>query len=324
MSADRRAAIALFLYKRPGHARRAIDSLRANTLAADSDLYVFSDGPRSPDEADLVDAVRALARAVAGFRSVTVVESRVNQGLASSIIGGVSRVFDAHSRVIVIEDDLVTSPKALEYFNTMLDRFEKIPAVHVVSGFAYPPHLMPIPRRYPYDVYFTPRINTWGWATWRDRWQAVDWSASGADEVLADPRRAKAFRRGGDDLPRLWRLHRERRIDTWAIRWDYHQFTQGGVALHPREPYVACLGLDGSGTHRDVVDGGSDATALSERNTWRVPARVTLNRRINWAYKDLYDRTLADAGGRRWSPGAWWTRIERARRRMNAGQVTRS
>jgi len=324
MPLETRAAIALFLYKRPAHAKRAIDALRANTLAPQSDLFVFCDGPKHPDEQERVDAVRALARSIDGFRSVAIVEPPANQGLAASIIGGVSQVFEANARAVIVEEDLVASARALEYFNAMLGRFETVPAVHAVSGFAYPPHIVPVPRRYPYDVYFTPRINTWGWATWRDRWRAVDWSAAGVDEVLADPRQAKALCRGGDDLPRLWRLHREGRIDTWAIRWDYHQFRHDGVAVHPREPYVACIGLDGSGTHQDVREGWREGAALSERATWRVPPDVTLNRRINWAYKDLYDRTLTDAAPRRWlSAGAWWTRIERARQTSRRASDTR-
>ena len=44
--ADRLAPIALFVYKRPQHTRRALEALSANPLAAHSDLFVFSDGPR--------------------------------------------------------------------------------------------------------------------------------------------------------------------------------------------------------------------------------------------------------------------------------------
>lgn len=306
------AAIGLFLYKRVEHATQTVAALRANQLARDSDLYVFCDAARDETDRDAVARVRQLARTIDGFKSVRVVERDVNLGIARSIIDGMSAVFQQHERAIVIEDDIVCSPKALLYFSAMLDHFETWPRVSAISANAYPRHTVPIPSSLPHDVYFTPRLNCWGWATWRDRWRAVQWDAPDADEWLARPGRAEAFSRGGGDLLELWKLHRAGRIDSWAIQWEFDQFRRGLVTAHPREPYTRCIGLDGSGTHHSLENESASLHELSVMECWRLPARLSFDRRVLWAHKDRGDRLMGSGRLKRLlSLPAWWVRVAR-------------
>ena len=115
------APVAVFAYRRPEHLRRAVSSLAANPQAATTDLHVFCDGPKGRRDETDVQAVRALARGIKGFRSLTVVENKFNRGLAESIIAGVTQVVEAQGRVIVVEDDLVLSPHFLAFMNQALD-----------------------------------------------------------------------------------------------------------------------------------------------------------------------------------------------------------
>lgn len=306
------AAIALFLYRRPEHATRVVGALRANRAAAKSDLFVFCDGARDESERADVAMVRKFARTIDGFNSVHVVERDTNRGIAGSIISGVSDVFTRHERAIIVEDDVVCSPAALNYFNAMLEHFGQQPRVAAISAFAFPRHMVPLPSRFPYDVYFTPRLNCWGWATWRDRWQAVEWDPHDADEWLEAPGRAAAFSRLGNDLPELWKLYRARRIDSWAIRWSLDQFRRDLVTVHPCESYAMSIGFDGSGTHEIRQDESHNPSRLSTAEQWRIPPQITLDRRILWAHKDRADRLLASGRMRRLvSLPAWWVRVAR-------------
>src|SRR5690606_4458381 len=114
------APIALFVYNRPEHTRQTLEALARNRLAADSPLYVFADGPK-PDattaQREAIAATRELVGSRAWTRRTTVFASPSNRGLADSIVDGVRRVLGAHDRVIVLEDDIVTSPGCLEFFN---------------------------------------------------------------------------------------------------------------------------------------------------------------------------------------------------------------
>ena len=52
------APIALFTYNRLAHTRRTIEALQKNEFAAQTELYVFSDGPKAAADAPEVEAVR--------------------------------------------------------------------------------------------------------------------------------------------------------------------------------------------------------------------------------------------------------------------------
>src|SRR4051812_27807168 len=98
----RLAPIALFVYNRPEHLRQTVEALAKNELAEQSELFVFSDGPKSERDAESVEEVRRYLRGLdAGFKNMQVVEQQVNLGLAHSIISGVTGVCRQHGQIIV-------------------------------------------------------------------------------------------------------------------------------------------------------------------------------------------------------------------------------
>ena len=263
------APVALFVYNRPGHTERTLEALSANTLAADSTLAIFSDAPRTADQADDVAKVRALiARERWGFARVERIEHSHNQGLARSVIGGVSRLLEEHDRLIVLEDDLVTSRHFLSYCNAALERYRDEPSVFSISGYNLPPAQMPIPTSYAHDVYFNPRCSSWGWATWRDRWQRADWSVERYPQVLRSRALRRAFAAGGDDLLAMLIAQQRGQVDSWAVRWALTHTLHGGLAVYPVHSFVDNIGRDGSGVHCAASD--DPANELGEA---RWPAR---------------------------------------------------
>ena len=132
------APIALFVYNRQWHTRQTVESLGRNHLARESDLYVFSDGPKDAAATDTVREVREYIRAVSGFKSMSIIERERNFGLANSIIDGVTRLCDERGRVIVLEDDLVTSRYFLQFMNVALEKYQYDERVMHVSGYMFP------------------------------------------------------------------------------------------------------------------------------------------------------------------------------------------
>ncbi|HKQ26568.1 MAG TPA: glycosyltransferase [Burkholderiales bacterium] len=244
------APIALFAYNRPAHIRRTVESLLANELAAASDLYIFSDGPRSPAQEPAVAAVKRYVRKVSGFRSVTVIEGATNQGLANSIIDGTTRLTREFGSVVVLEDDLVLSPHFLKYMNRALERYQDDDSAMQVSGYMFP-----IDVAAETDAFFMPFTTSWGWATWERAWQHFDPDMRGFDALVGDRHLRDSFDLGGAygyfDM-----LERQRRgsIDSWAIRWYLSVFIRGGLTLYPARTLVRNIGFDGSGTHCVVAD----------------------------------------------------------------------
>ena len=240
------APIIVFAFNRPDSLQRAVEALAANEEAKESDLYVFVDGPRphKEGEAAKVEAVREYAKNIKGFRSLTCSFAETNKGLAPSIISGVSQVIQQHGRAIVAEDDLVVSPNFLAFMNQALDRYAGDQRVFSVCGYS---NKVSVPATYEEDAYFCVRSSSWGWATWTDRWQGVDWELPQWDNHR---RRARAFNRwGGSDCWKMLNDWHEGRNKSWAIRFCYAQFRQNALALFPIESKVRNDGFDGGGTN---------------------------------------------------------------------------
>ena len=113
------APIALFVYNRPEHTRRTISYLQKNLLADESRLFIFSDAPKTEADKAKVDEVRQLIKEVTGFKSIKIIERKSNLGLAESIISGVTQLVNEYDKIIVFEDDLLSSPYTLQYFNAV-------------------------------------------------------------------------------------------------------------------------------------------------------------------------------------------------------------
>lgn len=253
------APVIVFNYNRPDHSIRTWNALAQNQYAAETELYLYCDGPKANASDEMQQRIAELHKQAKQyaidapkqgmFKSVHVVCAEINKGLANSIIGGVTEVINKHGRVIVLEDDLLSSPYFLKYMNEALDKYESYPSVFSISANRPPVNKMAIPADYEYDAFVSLRPFSTGWATWRDKWERIDWSLEYLDEFLKYPEQIKSFNRGGDDLTGMLLLQRDGKIDSWAIRYAFQHFYHHAVAILPCVPYVDNIGFDGTGIH---------------------------------------------------------------------------
>lgn len=239
------APIALFVYNRPIHTRRTVETLLKNNFATESDLFIYSDAPKDSLAVDAVHEVRVYLRSITGFRSIHIVERDRNWGLANSIIDGVTSIVNKHGRIIVLEDDLVVSQYFLEYMNTALNRYEGNPSVMQVSG-----HMFPIYTDVREDAVFLPLTTSWGWATWLRAWEHFDPNSAGYAQLKTDSQLRRRFNLDGTyDYFSMLESQLAGRVDSWAVRWYLSVFIRDGLTLFPIKSLVANLGFDGSGVH---------------------------------------------------------------------------
>ncbi len=238
------APIALFVYRRIEHTRMTINALADNDLAAKTDLIVFSDGAKDTSQNREIKDVRNYLRSVTGFRSIKIVESNQNQGLASSIINGVTKTLEDYESIIVVEDDLVTSPAFLQYMNDGLNRYKNAQDVASIHGYVYP-----VKKQLP-ETFFLRGADCWGWATWRRGWRLFNPDGLSLLQELETRGLTNDFDFGGAfPYTQMLRDQIEGRNDSWAIRWYASAFLANAFTLYPGRSLVHNIGVDGSGTH---------------------------------------------------------------------------
>ncbi len=246
------APIVLFVYKRAKHTRATLDALAKNLLAAKSELYVFCDGPKGNQDVAAVAETRAEVRLVRGFKSINIIEHDFNQGLATSVINGVTQMFSKFDRLIVLEDDLLTSHHFLTFMNRALSNYHDDQNVFSVTGHTFPASVLKIPDQYEFDTYAGYRCSSWSWGTWRDRWQKIDWGMGYFPDFIADQRRQSEFNLGGEDLTQMLSLQNLKKIDSWAIRFSFAHYVNNSRCIYPTRTLVRNIGLDGSGSHTQL------------------------------------------------------------------------
>ncbi len=241
------APIALFVYNRPDHTTRTINFLKKNELALESRLFIFSDGSKNEKDKDAVNSVREIIKHVDGFKSVEVIYRKENLGLANSIILGVTDLVNKYGHVIVLEDDLVTSPYTLTYFNEALNKYKTNERVMHIGAYMYPLKENNLP-----ETFFYRAASSWGWATWQRAWNHFN---PNIDELIGsfDATRRKDF--SIDYTMNFWKQMEEfkkGKNNSWAIRWYASIFLKGGLTLNPAHSLVNNIGHDGSGVHSGI------------------------------------------------------------------------
>ena len=236
--------IILFVYNRFWHTYKTIEALKKNKLANQSILFIYSDGAKSEKDNLEVQKVRNYIKSIKGFKLVKIVEREKNYGLANNIINGVTEIINKHNKIIVMEDDIVTSPSYLSFMNQALNFYEREPKVWHISGWNYP-----FEKKESEDVFFWRLMNCWGWATWKDRWEFYE---RNPDKLIKEFTKNDIKEFNIYNAENFWGQvvdNSKGKINTWAIFWYATIFKNNGLCLNPVNSMVNNIGHDSTGTN---------------------------------------------------------------------------
>ena len=279
------APILLFVYNRPLHVRRSIESLLANELAKESELYIFSDAAKDEATQPNVNEVRQFIHSIKGFKEIHYVERTENWGLARNIIDGVTRLVNEYGRVIVLEDDLIVAPYFLQFMNDALETYKDEDNVcHIQACDFTKDPILP-------DTFLIKWTGSWGWATWKRAWKLFN---PNGQELLDELIKRKLTYRfdfnGKYGYTRMLRNQIKGKNNSWAIRWNASLFLADKLSLNVGKSLIQNEGFDGSGTN-------CGSGNLYASNLWMKPLPVVKiqpiveNEAARQAFSNYYART---------------------------------
>jgi len=268
------APIILFVYNRPWHTQQTLEALSKNQLADQSVLYVYADGAKenaNEDQLKNICEVREIIRSRLWCREVKIIERNKNWGLADNIVDGVTTIVNKYSKIIVLEDDIVTSPGFLKYMNDALSIYESEEKVMHISGYMFP-----IGKKLS-ETFFYNTASCWGWGTWKDAWDNLEWNANRSlsrieKEGLVTKFNVNNTYKFYDDL----KANADSKIRTWAVRWYASFFLKGGYALHPYPSLTNNIGHDGEGENCKKTDRFTWKDIASDVPVYRKPVVESL------------------------------------------------
>ena len=294
MTSNEPAPILLFVYQRPDHTRRTLEALKNNDLANLSTLYIYSDGPKDgAGEANhqKIQEVRKIIREKKWCKEVYIIESTTNKGLANSIISGVSEKVNEFGKVIVLEDDLLTSKGFLKFMNNALDRYLLDEKVMQISGFQFPLDLQDSG-----SSLFLSFASSWGWATWKRAWNHFDPLAFGYERLKTDVSLSRKFNieNSFPYTSMLFDQMEKKNINSWAIRWWWSLFTKDGLCLFPDKSLIKNIGYGADASHTSGADPFSPTNFDSNYYIKSFPTEIEIDLNHTLALQNLLKRNSAN------------------------------
>ena len=279
------APILLFVYNRPEHTRRCIESLLKNSLASESYLFIYADGAKDNTQQETVNEVRNYIRSIQGFKQITLMERSENWGLARNIINGVTTQVNRYGKVIVLEDDLVVAPYFLQFMNDALEVYKNEPRVgHIQACDFTQDSSLPA-------TFLIKWTGSWGWATWDRAWKHFNPNGNELLQELEERKLTHVFDFNGKyGFTRMLRRQIEGKNNSWAIRWNASLFLKDILSLNVGRSLVQNEGFDGSGTN--CGGGGLYASHLYLQPLLITPiSPIEENKEARQAFIRYYART---------------------------------
>ena len=298
------APIVLFTYNRPWHTQQVLTALQKNELSEQSKLFIFSDGGKDFEDEQLVDETREILDNTTGFKEVTVIKRPVNFGLAANVINGVSSIIEEYGKVIVLEDDLITSSTFIKFMNDALDMYEDVDEVAHIHAFCYAGLNLA-------DTFFIRWAGSTGWATWHDSWKLFE---PNGDKLLTEIKEKKLSRtfdfNGKYPYTNMLKRQTIGKVNSWAIRWNASLFLNDKLSLNTGKSLIHNIGFDGSGEHSgsqdfynmDLYDGELEL---------EKPERIQQSVEARRQFEEFYQRT-----------NSFWAKAIRRLQRMAKGDFS--
>ena len=277
------APIVIFAFKRPEHLKQTLDALAENDEAKYSDLFIYCDGAKpnvGNDVLEKVDQVISISKSENRFKNVEVIVRKTNFGLSKSVISGVTEIIKKHGNIIVLEDDIFVSKNFLKFINQGLKLYKNDAKVYGVTGYCFPSA-----KNIKQDTFFLPIMSSWGYATWVDRWDKINFNGF---ELLKEVKRKKLEEEinfGQLNYLKMLQDQVEGRNDSWAVRFYVSMFLKQGVFLYPNKTLLLNIGLDGSGFHCLPQNNVNSTTFDISTDISLNKTEITLNPKILKAFK---------------------------------------
>lgn len=275
--------LAFFVYKRPEHTKKVIESIKKNSFEK---IYVFQDGLKNEKDRRAWEEVSELVKGI-NFAETEICINDANKGLANSIIDGMNYVFEKHEMAIALEDDIVLSDGYKSLAEALFEEYKDNKKVMGICGGGLG---IVVPETYTYDVYFNYRMSSVAFGTWKDRWDGFERNPKMLTEIYQNEQKRKMLVYAGTDVEKMIFSSLTGQIDTWATYWILHQINHLGYHIAPVDGYATDIGRIGDGTNTTTCTFRYDVELNGrKKEKYNLPENIFVEDDIIQETKNLMD-----------------------------------
>jgi hypothetical protein len=235
--------VLVIAFNRPDHLARIL------TLISEygaRNIFVFVDGPAAGMTEQSIREVESTQQIAQAFKTkfgANLLASQFNLGCYSGVKSAVDWFFNFNEYGLILEDDLEIHPDTFAYMEDALNRYRNNSQVGSISGYR-----TQFERGINQEL-FSRYPSSWGWATWKNRWDLFDPDAH--REI--QKKYPMLLGRGGIRGLRRWIAVAKRlqngELDSWAYRWMFTFWLRGWQTVVPPINLIKNLGFEERATH---------------------------------------------------------------------------
>lgn len=216
-------------------------------------VFIAIDGPRLSVSDDL-DKVLACRELASGFNKANPERNRFlksNLGCGLAMSSALDWFFKRVDSGIVLEDDIDFSSSFLETMDYLLSTLKDNAQIGSITGLNPISTLLPIDFFDHENSYISHNFfSSWGWATWRDRWQMYEFDLNRVSSNISSFEliRKLGFL-GWRFFTKKFDAVREGRVNTWDYQFLAMQLKYNLKCVAPIENQITNMGFRSDATH---------------------------------------------------------------------------
>ena len=282
-------AICIFTYNRPDHFNNSINSLLKNKDIKKCKLYIYQDKEKILNK-KIEKKYEAIFKNLSKKIKFKLIKRKKNLGLKSNLILGITSVLKIHSSIIVCEDDLIFSKFFIKYMIEKINKYKNINNVGSISGFSF---------NYQHQIkdfdneYFLKFTNSWGWATWSDRWQDFLKNKHNKlkKKLYKNNKIQYKFNFDNAQPHTTWLKKSDNKLlSSWNIQWEFYCFVNNLLTSFPKYTLVENLGFDGSGSHFGSIK--NEYQLISEENVQKLFIKEKFKVNEKKSYRKIISKNI--------------------------------
>lgn len=239
--------ILLIVFKRLETTKAVFERIRA---LRPSKLYIASDGPRSEVENEdvRVDEVRKyLLENIDWKCEYQTLFQESNLGCKHNPHNAITWFFQNEEMGIILEDDCTPSDSFFRFSKELLIKYREDLRIFGLTG----SNTIEDHTNCEYSYYFSDYVQTWGWATWADRWAIHLDFLKNFDDYLDEPQIQTKLKNkiANEQIIHRARISHHDQLDTWDYQWFFTCFANNGLLIVPCKNLVQNSGFDEDATH---------------------------------------------------------------------------
>lgn len=225
--------VVMISYNRPDLVRMTMKNVALADGASERDIFMYIDGPRNEKDKVKQNEIASIVGSYADrLPRISIIRRDHNFGCRNNIVDAITSVINRFGRAIIVEDDILVSRTFFRYMDMALDTYSDDSSIWAIDAYQHPN--LKIPKNYPFDVYLSRFFMCWGWGTWANRWNAVDFEMRDWVTLKYDDKVVEKLNHAGNNLIPMVESQLAGRLKTWDVQCMYYVAKNNLFCVEPK------------------------------------------------------------------------------------------